>query len=63
MKHVAAVLLLALANKEISNLKLKIDEKNINEIFASVGIKSNPQIVKSVLNAVSGKTPQQVYTQ
>jgi ribosomal protein L12E/L44/L45/RPP1/RPP2 len=54
MKHIAAVLLLALAKKEIN-------EKNINEILGSVGIKSNPNVVKAVLNAVKGKTPEQVY--
>ena len=37
MKHTAAVLLLALANKEIN-------EKNINEVLNSVGIKANQNV-------------------
>jgi ribosomal protein L12E/L44/L45/RPP1/RPP2 len=53
MKHVAAVLLLALANKEIN-------EANINATLSSVGIKPNPTAVKLVLAAVQGKTPEQV---
>lgn len=48
MKHAAAVLLLALANKEIN-------EKNLNEIFASVGIKPNPNCVKALIEACKGK--------
>ena len=36
MKHIAAVLLLALANKEIN-------EKNINEVLNSVGVKPNAE--------------------
>ena len=61
MKHVAAVLLLALAGKEISKIKIVIkDEANINATLSSVGVKPNPASVKLLLTAVKGKTPEQV---
>merc|ERR1712084_115734 len=53
MKHVAAVLLLALAESEIN-------EKNINATLASVGVKPNPAAIKLILAATKGKTPQQL---
>ena len=53
MKHVAAVLLLALGNKEIN-------ESNINATLSSVGVKPNPVAVKLILAACKGKNPQQV---
>ena len=53
MKHTAAVLLLALANKEIN-------EKNINEVLNSVGIKANQNVVKLLVQACKGKTTEQL---
>lgn len=53
MKHIAAVLLLALANKEIN-------EKNINEVLASVGVKPNAECVKLLVTACKGKKPEQL---
>merc|ERR1712032_86945 len=53
MKHVAAVLLLSLAEKEIN-------EKNINATLSSVGIKPNPSAIKLILAACKGKTPQEL---
>ena len=53
MKHIAAVLLLALANKEIN-------EKNINEVLNSVGVKPNAECVKLLVAACKGKTPEQL---
>ena len=53
MKHVAAVLLLALGNKEIN-------ESNINATLSSVGIKPNPAAVKMIITACKGKKPQEV---
>ena len=53
MKHIAAVLLLALANKE-SN------EKNINEVLNSVGVKPNAECVKLLVAACKGKKPEQL---
>ena len=53
MKHIAAVLLLALANKEIN-------EKNINEVLASVGVKPNAECVKLLVAACKGKKPEQL---
>jgi ribosomal protein L12E/L44/L45/RPP1/RPP2 len=61
MKHVAAVLLLALGNKEISKWKfLNLDEANLNAVLSSVGVKSNPAAVKLILAACKGKKPQEV---
>ena len=53
MKHIAAVLLLALANKEIN-------EKNINEVLNSVGVKPNAECVKLLVAACKGKKPEQL---
>merc|ERR1712222_282310 len=52
-KHVAAVLLLALGNKEIN-------ESNINSTLSSVGVKPNPAAVKLILAACKGKKPQEL---
>ena len=53
MKHIAAVLLLALANKEIN-------EKNINEVLNSVGVKPNAECVKLLVAACKGKKPEEL---
>merc|ERR1712160_206031 len=53
MKHVAAVLLLALGNKDIT-------ESNINATLASVGVKPNLAAVKLILAATKGKKPQEL---
>ena len=53
MKHIAAVLLLALANKEIN-------EKNINEVLNSVGVKPNAECVTLLVAACKGKKPEQL---
>ena len=53
MKHIAAVLLLALANKEIN-------EKCINEVLNSVGVKPNAECVKLLVAACKGKKPEQL---
>lgn len=51
MKHIAAVLLLALGEKEIN-------EKNINEVLSSVGVKPNSNCVKALVTACKGKKPE-----
>ena len=51
MKHIAAVLLLALGEKEIN-------EKNVNAVLASVGVKPNESCVKALVAACKGKTPE-----
>ena len=48
MKHIAAVLLLALAEKEIN-------EKNINEVLTAAGAKPNENCVKLLVKACKGK--------
>lgn len=53
MKHIAAVLLLALGNKEIN-------EKNINEVLASVGAKANANCIKMLVTACKGKKPEDI---
>ena len=51
MKHIAAVLLLALGEKEIN-------EKNVNAVLASVGVKPNASCVKALVNACKDKKPE-----
>lgn len=51
MKHIAAVLLLALGEKEIN-------EKNINAVLSSVGVKPNANCVKALVAACKGKKPE-----
>merc|ERR1712151_581113 len=52
-KHVAAVLLLALGEKEIN-------ESSIHGTLSSVGVKANPAAVKLILAATKGKSPQEL---
>lgn len=60
MKHIAAALLLALGGKEISKNFLTPDEKNINEVLASVGVKPVPSVVKQIVESTKGKKVEQV---
>ena len=53
MKHIVAVLLLVFANKEIN-------EKNINEVLNSVGVKPNAEWLKLLVAACKGKKPEQL---
>ena len=48
MKHIAAVLLLALADKPIN-------EENINKVLEAAGAKPNENCVKLLVNACKGK--------
>lgn len=48
MKHIVALLLLALADKEVN-------EENINKVLNSVGMQSDPDSVESLVESCKGK--------
>lgn len=53
MKHIAAVLLLALGGKPIN-------EKNIKEVLQSVGVKGNDNCIKLLVEACKAKKPEEI---
>ena len=53
MKKIATVFLLSLTNKEIN-------DKNINEVLNSVGVKPNAECVKLLVAACKGKKPEEL---
>jgi hypothetical protein len=46
--------------KRSVNLHFNTDEKNINEVLASVGVKPVPSIVKQIVDSSKGKKVEQV---
>ncbi len=41
-------------------MKINLDESNMNEVLASVGVKPVPSVVKTVVESCKGKKVEQV---